>query len=149
MNFKREAAKDCLEEMKPLFVKHWQEIAHYKDILLDPDFDMYLKMEDAGVLRVFTARDDNNVLSGYAVFFIKHNIHYKQSLQAVQDIIFIDPEKRGVGAKLVLWCDRALRDEGVQVVYQHIKVSTPHTIEFFKRLNYVPVDLILAKRLDK
>lgn len=148
MNFQRERAHDVFEEMKPLFQKHWDEISHYKDIPLDPDFDMYLKMEDMGVLRVFTAREDDKTLVGYAVFFIKHNLHYKSSLQAMQDIIFIDSEHRGTGVKLILWCDRQLKSEGVQIVFQHVKVATPHTVALFKRLGYEEVDVILGKRLD-
>lgn len=149
MIFKRERAHDVIPEMLPLFEKHYKEIARYKDIPLDPDLDLYRKMEDSGVLRVFTARDAQGVLSGYAVYFIKHNPHYKSSLMAVQDILFIDPDKRGTGTKLILWCDAELQKEGVQVIAQHIKIATPYTIELFKRLGYEEVDVIMCKRLDK
>lgn len=148
MNFKRERAHDVIQEMLPLFEKHYIEIAHFKDIPLDPDFETYMKMEDAGILRVYTARNEQGVLIGYAVYFLKHNLHYKSSLQALQDIIFIDPAHRGVGAKLIIWCDRELKKEGVQLVCQHIKVATPHTIALFKRLGYEEIDVILGKRLD-
>lgn len=149
MNFRRERAHDVFEEMKPLFQKHWEEISFYKDIPLDPDFSTYLKMEDAGVLRVFTAREDDGTLVGYQVYFIKHNLHYKSSLQALQDIIFIDPSKRGMfGAKFIFWAEEQLKSYGVQLVCQHLKVATPKTIELFKRLGYSEIDLIMGKRLD-
>ena len=150
MKFQAESVEAVLEEIKPLLVKHWEEVSFYKDIALDPDWDGYLRIEESGALRVYTARDDENVLVGYAVFFIKHNLHYKTSLQALQDIIFIDPEKRGTfGTKFIFWCEAQLRSEGVEIVYQHIKVSTPHTIELFKKLAYEPIDLILGKRINK
>lgn len=150
MKFQRERAHDVWGEMMPLFEKHWHEIAHYKDIMLDPDIDSYLKMEDLGGLRVFTARDDNNKMVGYAVYFVRTNPHYRMSIQAAQDIIFIDPTRRGMfGGKFILWCDEQLKNEGVQVVYQHIKVKTTNTIKLFEHLGYEPIDMILGKRLDR
>lgn len=149
MKFQAESVEAVLEEIKPLLVKHWEEVSFYKDIPLDPDYESYIKIEEAGNLRVYTARDEDNVLVGYAVFFIRANLHYRTSVQAVQDIIFIDPEKRGFGVKFILWTEEQLRAEGISVVFQHLKVSTPHTIELFKRLSYQPIDLIMGKRLDK
>lgn len=149
MKFQAESVEAVLEEIKPLLVKHWEEVSFYKDIALDPDYESYLKMDKLGVLRVYTARDEDNILMGYAVFFVRANPHYRQSLQAVQDIIFIDPEKRGFGVKFILWTEKQLAAEGIAVVFQHLKVSTPHTIELFKRLSYEPIDLIMGKRLDK
>jgi len=149
MKFQRETALAVFKEIQPLLAKHWEEVSFYKDILLDPDYDSYIKMDDAGFLRVYTARDEDNVLVGYAVFFVKANLHYRQSLQALQDIIFIDPEKRGFGFKFILWTEKQLSEEGVQVVFHHIKTKTPHTIDLFRRLGYENIDMILGKRLDK
>lgn len=148
MNFQREKAQDVFQEMIPLLQKHWEEISHYKDIPLEPDFEMYFKMEDIGMLRVFTARDTSNKLIGYAVYFVKHNMHYKSSLQALQDVIFIDPASRGTGVKFILWTEARLREEGIQLVMQHIKVATTNTIALFERLGYDKIDIILGKRLD-
>lgn len=148
MKFQRETALAVFNEIKPLLLKHWEEVSFYKDIALDPDYDAYAKMDELGILRVYTARDEDNVLIGYAVFFVRTNPHYKQSLQAVQDIIFIDPEKRGFGVKFILWTEKQLAEEGVQVIFHHIKTKTPHTIDLFRRLGYENIDLILGKRLD-
>jgi len=150
MIFALERAKDIFEEIKPLLEKHWAEVSFYKDIPLAPDWDAYLQMDEMGVLRAYTARDDENKLVGYAVFFVRKNPHYVSSPpQAVQDIIFIDPEKRGFGVKFILWTEKQLAAEGVQVVFHHIKTNTPHTIDLFRRLGYSNIDLILGKRLDK
>jgi hypothetical protein len=149
MKFQRESVLAVLEEIKPLLLMHWDEVSFYRDIPLDPDYDAYIAMDEAGVLRVYTARDDDNKLIGYAVFFIRTNPHYKKTLSAVQDIIFIDQTRRGIfGAKFILWCEDRLREEGVVVVYHHIKVATPNTITLFKRLGYQEIDIILGKRLD-
>lgn len=148
MIFQREKAHDVFQEMKPLVEKHWREIEHYKDIPLDPDYDTYLKMEDLGILRVYTARDEGKLI-GYAVFFIKHHLHNKNSLQAVQDLIFIDPEFRGgLGARFIMWTEKELVKEKVQAVFHHIKIATPKTVNMFENMGYELIDVIAGKRLD-
>lgn len=147
MTFARERAQDILDEILPLLKSHYDEIAHFKDIPLEPDFEKYLKLEELDGIRVYTARDENQKLIGYSVFFLSHNIHYKSSLQAVQDVLFIHPSNRGSGAKFILWCDDQLKKDGVQAVYQHVKAA--HNFgPLLERFGYQLVDLIYSRRLD-
>lgn len=148
MKFQEEKIADTIEEAKPLLKKHWQEIAHYKDIDLDPDYDLYLKMESAGVTKTFICRDDDNIMIGYAVYFIRHHLHYRKTLYAYQDIVFVDPERRGAGMFFIRWCDEQLKKHGCHVVSQHIKAA--HNFgPALERLGYELQDLIYSKRLDK
>ncbi len=148
MQFQREPAITPLfNEMMPLLTLHWKEIAHFQDIPLEPDFETYAKLDEMGMLRTFTARDPEGKLVGYAVFFVKANLHYKSSIQAVQDVIFIDPTVRGFGANFILWCDEQLREEKIDAVYHHIKAA--HNFgPMLERLGYSLVDLIYTKRLN-
>lgn len=148
MKFKREEFRLVYEEMRPLLEKHWEEIAHYKDIPLNVDEESYNNLDRMQAIRIFTSRDVEGVLCGYAVFFVKHNIHYKDSIQAVQDVIFIHPEKRGFGRDFIAWCDNQLKAEGVQAVYHHIK-QAKNWGPMLEKQGYELVDLIYAKRLDK
>lgn len=147
--FQREPAdRKLFDDLMPLLKLHFNEIAHYKDIPLDPDFEQYAKLEDIGALRAFTARTADGLLIGYSVFFVRHNIHYRSSLQASQDVLYVDPSRRGFGAKFILYCDKQLAQEGIQVVYQHIKAE--HNFgPMLERLGYEQVDLIFGKRLDQ
>lgn len=147
VHFQKETAAGIFDEAMPLLQLHWEEIAHYKDIPLKPNRDLYEGLCTAGVLRTFTARDEGNALVGYAVFFVRANPHYVSSIQAVQDVLFIHPEKRGFGAKFILWCDRELKKENVQVVYHHVKEAHDFG-PMLKRMGYKLVDLIYARRLD-
>lgn len=149
MSFQREAASLALfDEIFPLLELHYSEISANLDIPLEPDFEMYLKLDQMNMIRVFTSRDDANALIGYAVFFVRHNSHYKSSLQAVQDVLFIHPNRRGNGGRFIKWCDDQLRSEGVQVSYHHIKAD--HNFgPLLERLGYKLVDLIYSHRLDK
>jgi hypothetical protein len=147
LQFKREKIKDVWQEMLPIFKLHWQEIAHYHDIPLDPDEETYFKLDDMNALRTYVARDGRSKIIGYQVFFIKNNIHYKSSKQAVQDVLFIEKEHRGAGWKFINWCDLQLFSEGVQVSVQHIKAA--HNFgSTLERLGYELQDLIYTRRLD-
>ncbi len=150
MNYQREDLTPKLwDEMMPLFVRHWREIAHYQDIELKPNVEFYETMFKHGCLRVFTVRKDE-ALVGYSVFFVKPNPHYMGSIQASQDILFLAPEfrKGSVGARFIKWCDEELKSDGVQAVYHHVK--TAHNFgPMLERMGYECVDLIYARRLDK
>ena len=144
--YQRETVAQVLDEIKPLLLKHWEEIAHFKDVPLDPDWDFYQK---SPAVRVFTARNEGQLI-GYGVFFVAPNKHYKQSIQAVQDILFLLPEYRGGrnGYRLIKFCDEQLKAEGAQAIYHHVK--TAHDFgPLLTALGYELVDLIYAKRLDK
>lgn len=88
-------------------------------------------------------------LVGYALFFVRSNPHYKSSVQAVQDVIYLAPGVRGgTGYKFIAWCDAQLAAEGVQAVYQHVKAAHDFG-RLLERQGYELVDFIYAKRLDR
>jgi GNAT superfamily N-acetyltransferase len=147
--FQREPLTPEFElEIAPLLSAHWAEIAHYRDIPLDPDWDIYRAIEKSGQLRIYTARKDG-ALVGYGVYFVRRGVHYKESLQANQDILFLTPEQRGktVGYRLIKYADEELRKEHVQVVYHHVKEKHDFS-PLLERLGYVLVDKIYGRRLD-
>lgn len=144
----RERAYDVWDEIMPLLKAHWHEIAHYKDIPLEPDYSVYKELEDKGALRLYVARLDGRII-GYSAYFLRYHPHYKSSLQAVQDIIYVDPAHRGgVGRRLIKHCDECLRSEGVQVVYQHMKAANSFG-KLLERMGYELQELTYSKRLDK
>jgi GNAT superfamily N-acetyltransferase len=146
ISYQREQVGDVIEEIKPLLALHWREIAHYQDIALDPDWEFYRR---APAVRVYTARLDGELI-GYGVFFLAPNRHYKQSIQAVQDILFLHPDHRGgrTGYRLIKFCDEQAKAEGAQAIYHHVK-SAHDFGPLLGALGYELVDLIYAKRLDK
>lgn len=145
----RETFDDAYIDAEPLLAKHWREIAHFQDIPLEPDVTRYQQAEIYDLLRIYTARIGGKLV-GYAVFFIGPNAHYKSSKQAVQDVVYVDPAHRNstIGLRLLKHCEGALRAEGVQAVYHHVKASHPALGTILGRMGYVPVDVIYTKRLD-
>lgn len=148
MKFALENAADVIDEIGPLIQEHYDEIARFKDIPLKPDFSSYKAMDAAGRLRVFTVRTPEHQLIGYGVFFIVPNPHYMSSIQANQDIIFIQKNHRGQGREFIAWCNEQLKSEGVQAVYHHVKAK--HNFgPMLERMGFELVDLIYVKRLDE
>lgn len=147
-NFKlEELTLDLIDEAFPLFLGHFKEISANQDIPLEPDYEQYLKLSEMGFLRFFSSRDAAGKLIGYAVFFVKTNLHYKSSKQAVQDIIYINPKSRGFGSEFIAWCDEMLRAEGCQIVYHHVKAAH-NWGKVLDRMGYKMVEFIYSKRLD-
>lgn len=150
LTFQRERVSDLWDEVTPLLSRHKDEVCHYKDFVLNPDVESYEAIERAGGMRCYTARLNGDLI-GYCALFVKHNLHYRDSVQALQDVLFILPEHRGsrAGFKLIRFCEEQLRREGVQVVMQHLKLATPKTVELFRKMGYEEIDVIMGKRLDR
>lgn len=145
------------DEMAPLLVLHWREVAQFQDIPLAPAFAQYLERQEAGNLRVYTVRGRKmpghpfeaqvDALAGYAVFFVQPNPHYTTSLQASADILFLHPDVRARTAmRFIKWCDDQLAAEGCDLVYQRVKLSKDWS-PILTRIGYTPVDLTLVKDL--
>lgn len=122
-----ERLAECLEEIKPLLLDHYKEVAMYQDsIELNPDYDKYLSMDEAGLLHVVTARDDSRLV-GYFISFVLPHIHYKDHKYAANDILFLDKEYRNAkaGVGLFSYAEDRLKEEGVSVMTIHMKTALP------------------------
>lgn len=138
MIYALENFNDMIEELKPFLTAHYEEVAMYQDkIELDPDYDLYTAMQDAGVLKVFTMRfgggpTEKGALIGYNIFFVKEHPHYKQDIFAVNDIVYVDPLHRHGGDTPAFfeWCERQLKEEfDVHVITYHMKtMKTFHAL---------------------
>lgn len=144
--FSEEPYSDILiGEMIPLWVRHHAETVQYVNIPLEPNTIAYQQAAKAGIVRIFTARIDGKLI-GYQVFFVMPHLHSRHSLQATQDIIFIDREYRKglTGYKFIKFCSDKLISDGVQVIYQHI--SAHHDFgPVLKRMGYELVDLVYGR----
>lgn len=149
----REAFADVIDEALPLLQRHWREVSHYIDIPLDIDRLGYTRLDAAGLLRIYTVRAGlGGKLIGYAAYVVGKNGHYQGSgLQAKQDVIYVEPDVRGafVGSKLVKFADEMLRAEGVQVVYQHVKLAHRALGRILERAGYEKIEMIYGRRLDQ
>ncbi len=150
VTYHQERLAHLWDALEPLAQEHWLEVGHNPDIPLEVDREIYQTLDDARCLRIFTVRDNEWKLVGYSAYFVRHSLHHRSSLQAMQDGIFILPTYRegGVGAGLINFADDALRAEGVQVVFAHTPKG--HGIgRVFERVGYQLTELHYSRRLDK
>lgn len=146
--YQAEPLEPLWPEVYPLLVEHWQEIAQFPDITLAPDVPLYKALDEAGMLRIYTARAAGKLI-GYVAFIVRTHMHYRDSLQAQQDVLFLQAEhRRGLtGIRLLRFAEADLQQLGVQVVYQHVK--TAHDFgPILERLGYGLVEKIYSKRLN-
>lgn len=125
--FAREKFSDVQEELQEHIHNHYEEVAGWKDkVKLNPDYDSYNTLSDAGILQVYTARCEG-VLVGYNIMITHTNLHYSDHLYAVNDIIYVAPEHRvkGLGGELIKYSEEELSLEGVSVIIMNTKVKAP------------------------
>lgn len=146
--FSRESYERAVDDVRPLLREHWQELATYEDVPLDPDFDSYRVVDAAGMLRVYTARLDG-ALVGYAIFFVRPHHHYRSTLWAISDIILVRREHRnlGLGDGLFGFVERDLAADGVKVMYTMAKLAHPELSFLLESRGHVKNEVIHAKRL--
>ena len=89
-----ERLADTLEELKPLFVPHYEELALDQDkVPLDPQYEIYLEREARGEVLLVTLRDRGR-LCGYFVGFVTPAMHYRNCLTLTEDIFWLDHDYR-------------------------------------------------------
>jgi GNAT superfamily N-acetyltransferase len=130
-------------EGKTLFAKHFVEIAH-RDDHLKPDFQGVLRAEEAGHVRAFEARKDGELV-GYMVFFVQRSLLF-QHLEAICNLLFIDPQHRGFGGEFINWCEEQLKAEGMADIFHHVPVRRDFS-PLLERKGYKLVDKVFVKKL--
>jgi hypothetical protein len=89
-----ESLTDGIEEMKPLFLDHYSELAlNQNKVPLDPQYDIYLRADAAGEILYVTVREKGK-LFGYFVGFIRPALHYKTCLTLQMDIFWLHADFR-------------------------------------------------------
>lgn len=151
MKFAREPySAELVAEMMPLWKEHYEELARFKDITLDPNYEVYEKCEAGGILRIFTARQ-KCCLMGYNIFVVDYHPHYKTSKSANQDLIYLSKVMRKgmTGYKFMKWCDAELSTKDrVQTIFQHPRLQRNFD-PLLKRMGYKLMDMVYAKRIEE
>lgn len=149
VKFKKEKFADILDELKPVFPEHWKEIANDQDsIPLDPDYETYLQLEEAGNFVVVTARLDNDEIVGYILTFVRPHLHYKTTLFGCVDIYYVKQEFRngGVGLKFFEFYLNEMKKLKIVKLTTMCKVQFDHG-PLFEYLGFKHIEDIYAKLL--
>jgi N-acetylglutamate synthase-like GNAT family acetyltransferase len=146
ITYQVEKFHDILEEFKPIWQVHWEEIALDKDVItLNMDIEKYITLSQTGILLVVTARDDEKLI-GYYYGLVNNHLHYKQSLTLFTDIFYILKEYRKgrVGYNLFKYVEQVAKELKVQKIYMGCKLHLDLT-SMLNRLGYNQIEKIFAK----
>lgn len=114
-------------ELIPLLDKHWAETEPNQDtILLDPDWREYARLDQQGILHIFTARDEGNLI-GYCVVMISRSVHHKDHVFASTDVIYVKPDyrKTATGSDLISFAEKFCNENNVSLMTLNMKTEYP------------------------
>ena len=138
------------QEVQPLLLEHWEELALNKDIVpLSPRHEAYKALCDAGKMLCVVLRDENRGIAGYFFGIIDAHLHYSTCLTLTMDIFRVLPGYRGewAGVKLFREVERAARRRGVQRLFMGSKLHRDSSV-LFRYLGYEPVEVYHMKMLE-
>ena len=136
----------CQAEMEPLIIDHWKEIAvNQSEIPLDVDWSIYEALERAKILLIVSCRIDGDLI-GYSFWVIKPHPHYKSTVFATNDVIFLKSEyrKSRIGYGLIRASEEAVKKAGAQKISWHVKITNDWT-PLLKRLGYEVEEMVAGK----
>ena len=121
--YELEKIADILDELVPLVQEHHEEVDTDKErVQMNPDYDTYLALEEAGAVVLHTVRD-NGILAGYSVVLVHPHLHYKDNVYGQNDLLYVCPEYRseGLAKGLLETQEEHLKELGVTVMTMHMK----------------------------
>lgn len=148
ITYQQESLVTCKADAQDLLQQHWEEIALNKDFIkLNPDWEAYYNLEEAGSLKIFTAREGSKLI-GYFVVLCRKHLHYIDHVFAFNDILYVQKDYRKglVGAKLMKFAERCLKDDGVSVMIVNTKRHKPFDT-LLEWLGYKHIENIYSKTL--
>ena len=92
-----------------------------------------------------TARDEGKLV-GYSIFFITNHLHYKSTVYANNDLLYLHPDYRkgSLGIKFIKASEIYLKNRGVAKILWHIKFNKDFRI-LLHRMGYVDEEVIVGK----
>jgi len=149
ITYQKENLKDFIGEFSALLKPHMDEINVSQRLGFEfkPDYARYIKMQEAGIFVVVTCRSDEKLI-GYTVFGVMPNIRYTDCKIAKEDLYYILPEYRnkGLGKRLFVVTEQALKDQGVNQIIFTTKVYSDNS-HIFEKLGYEFYEKAFTKRI--
>lgn len=146
--FALERIEDIQDEIKPLHRAHWNETEEHRHGLpFNPDYQTFIRYEQAGRYVLFTLRIDGDLV-GNCAMYLDMSAH-TQTLIATEDTLYLLPEARHKhrGRRFIFWIEEQLKQIGAREI--QITVKTVNKAErMFRLLGYKHVENGLVKILE-
>lgn len=150
MEFATERLVFVKKEMQSLLELHWELIALNKEsIKLNPNWAEYVRLDEAGILKLYTARQDGDLV-GYFAVTVNTSLHYQDHKFATNDVIFIHPDYRNgsAGYKLIKYAEDQLFQMGVSLMIMNTKIHQPFD-KLLERMGFKQIERIYSKYIGK
>lgn len=148
MEFKNISVTEAKRVCTALFASHYEELATNKKLMkLDPDWDVYYKMESLKKILIIAAFEGNKIV-GYSVNLLSNNLHYKDLFMCQNDILYIHPDYRKgrAGYQLIKETERQASELGCRFMLWHAKKDTALE-QLMPRMDYKVQDIIFSKEI--
>lgn len=145
--FRAEKITSMLEEAKPLVHEHFKEVMAGIETTCEPNYDQYIQLEELGITRSYSARTEDGILIGYAVFLLQPSLFSKNISQALQILLFVAKNHRGLGYFFIKYCDGVLKHEGINMVQHQIPVKRDCG-PMLEAMGYEKIQSVYSKRLN-
>lgn len=147
IKYQQEFMCNAEEEIAPLAQLEWDESGH-PDEGLCINWDAYFDLEDRGIVKFFTARDDDRLI-GYCVVILSEPLTTKGSIVALYDSVYVDKAYRskGLGRDLFSFVEKCMVDDGVYRVLASSSAKNPIG-RFLQMMGYAEMETKYEKRLS-
>lgn len=148
VKYQQEFLDDVRGEVESLIQSHFSEVYPMRNVCeWDMDWDAYDKLEELGMVKIFTARVKSDLV-GYLWVLISPNLHSKGSVLACDDGLFVSDTHRGqsVAKDLISFTEKCLKEDGIKVL--HIVGTTEKPIDaLVERMGYTAIETKFQKVL--
>lgn len=144
-----DSATNVMGAFDKLLEEHWNESAKNKQLMvLAPDYDKYLALEQHGALLTIIAYDEWDDIVGYSVNLIGSHLHYKELKVCTNDVLFLGKDYRegSLGLRLMAETERVAKERGYQIMLWHAKEDSALD-KIMQRKKYQVQDVIYSKTL--
>lgn len=148
-----EKMSNTLERTRELIAEHWGETeALYRQLHGDPNFLIYMALEQEGKFVMFTARhNETNDLIGHLMYYVYESTHTMGIMEAREDTFFVSKDHRGgrLASGMVDYAEQCFRKMRVHQMTMSCKspAGGPNLDKFLKRKGYNPVAIAYFKPL--
>ena len=142
-------ASDHLDQAHDLIVAHWNEVSRIVEPMPPkPNRELYIGLEEAGVLLSLGAFDDIDGLVGYSITVVGHDFHYADTVTATNMALYVRPDHRGsAGKQLMAETERLATERGAKLMLWHAKQNT-RLADMLNARDYRIHDIVYSRELN-
>lgn len=144
----KELSVSELRGLEDLFRQHYDEVYNGSNPFpLAPDYDMYERMEAAGMcFGLFAFYEE--VIVGYSINYIAPMMHSRGFFTFNNDVLYVDPLFRDtpLGLRLIKRTEKLGKEKGANLMVWNAPTDTS-LVKILPRLEYKPLEAVMCKEL--